>query len=564
MKRTSAIFLWLSLPALAAGQNPPAGGPPPVSESVTVAVTDVEVVVTDSKGRRVPGLAKNDFEVLEDGIPQPITNFYAVSGGRTTLADGAEISLSNPEQKPTEEVPSSLKAKYIIYIDNVNIEPLHRTRIFKSLIAFLEKTIGPNAEGMVITFNRSLKVRQRFTSEKGVLIGVLETIEGEAATGNTIVSNRRDAQQQIFNAQTEGDALNIARNAATEQDHDIQISVDALKSTVTGFAGVEGRKYLIYVSDGLPQIVGEELFELVQRKYGSPAAAMESLTHDRSAGYASVVQAANSQGVTIFALDASGLRSDEGISPENQNLEARSSSFALRQNFQAPLELMSEETGGFAAINTNDATDELGEIAKDFSDFYSLGYRSTRGAVDRPHRIEVRVKKSGLRVRHRSGYMEKTVETRTAEAVTAALYYSRTDNPLKFSIGVGKPKSYQGDTYLVPVKISIPLEGVTLVPEGDDYNGRLYIYFVVLDASQHQSDLQIRPINIKVASKQYESAKKKAYGYDVQLIMIPGGQKLSVAVRDSVSGDVSYAQKSVFVSVLPEATTEKKAEPGKN
>ncbi|HWC65927.1 MAG TPA: hypothetical protein VG777_07585, partial [Thermoanaerobaculia bacterium] len=133
---------------------------PPLSENVTVAVTNVDVVVTDSKGRRVPGLKKEDFRVFEDGIPQPITNFYAVSGGRAILADGTPISLTEAPapQAPAAEIPSALKAKYVIYVDNLNIHPLHRTRVFRSVYDFIDKAIGPNAEGMVVTFNRSLKI----------------------------------------------------------------------------------------------------------------------------------------------------------------------------------------------------------------------------------------------------------------------------------------------------------------------------------------------------------------------------------------------------------------------
>jgi hypothetical protein len=152
--------------------------------------------------------------------------------------------------------------------------------------------------------------------------------------------------------------------------------------------------------------------------------------------------------------------------------------------------------------------------------------------------------------------MEKTVETRTAEEVTAALTYPRSENPLKFTIAVGDPKAYSAENYLVPIRMSIPLENVTLVPDGAQYRGRLYVYFVVLDSDGKQSDLQIRPLEIKVPLKNYDSARTKTYGYDVQLIMIPGAQRLSVAIRDGVSNAVSFAQKGVFISVLP---AEKKA-----
>jgi len=537
---------------LFAQKTPTASELPPLTENVTVAVTNVEVVVTDSKGKRVSGLKKEDFQVLEDGIPQAVTNFYAVSGGRAILADGNAVDLTEAE-KPSApvEVPPALKAKYVIYVDNLNIHPLHRTRVFRSIYDFIDKAIGPNAEGMVVTFNRSLKIRQRFTAEKGLLVGALEQVAGESGGAQTIVQQREDALQKINDVKSQGEAINYAQQIARSMDDDLRASVDGLKTTISGLAGVEGRKILVYVSDGLPQVVGQEFFEAIQKKFQASQAATEQFTFDRTASYLTLVREANAQGVTLYTIDAAGLQADENVSAERGTMDSRPSTFFLRQNYQEPLQTLARETGGIAAINTNDPKRELDEIAKDFSDFYSLGYRSTRGAIDRPHQIEVKLNRSGLRARYRSGYMEKTVETRTAEAVTAAQTYPRTDNPLQFTISVGEPKSYSAENYLVPVRMSIPLENVTMVPDGNDYRGRLYIYFVVLDSDGKQSDLQIRPLEIKVPLKSYDSAKTKTYGYDVQLIMIPGSQRLSVAVRDGVSNAVSYAQKGVFVSILP-------------
>jgi VWFA-related protein len=558
LKNAATLSALLLVPALAAAQQKPEVKPgdfPALSESVTVAVTNLEVVVTDSKGNRKPGLKKGDFQVFEDGIPQALTNFYAVSGGRTTLSDGTEVSLSDGTQtseKAADEIPANLKAKYVIYVDNLNIEPLHRTRVFKSIFPFLDKAIGPNSEGMVVTFNRSLKVRQKFTSDKGILIGALESIMSTSGGGTTMVSQRHDALKQINDAKSEGEAISVARTAARTMDDDLRYSVDGLKTTLNLLAGVEGRKVLIYISDGLPQTVGQELFDTIQTKFRSSSASMEAFTFDRSASYIGIAREANAQGVTLYTIDAAGLQIEEGVKAEYGSSEARPSTFVFQQNYQMPLQMLAKETGGIAAINTNSPDREFNEIARDFSDFYSLGYRSTRGAVDRPHTIEVRLPNhTGLRARYRSGYLEKTVETRTAEAVTAALYYPRTENPLHFAVSVGDPKPYSAENYLVPVRMSIPLQNVTFIPDGDVARGRLFIYFVVLDSEGQQSDLQIRPLDIKIDNKKYDSARKKDYGYDVQLIMIPGAQKLSVAIRDGVSNSVSYTQKGVFVSVLP-------------
>jgi len=348
----------------------------PLSENVTVAVTNVEVVVTDSKGKRVPGLKKEDFRVFEDGIPQALTNFYAVNAGRAILADGSAVSLTEAE-KPSApvEVPAALKAKYIIYVDNLNIHPLHRTRVFRSIYDFIDKAIGPNAEGMVVTFNRSLKVRQRFTSEKGLLVGALEKVAGESGGAQTSVQQREDTLQKINDVKSQGEAINYAQQIARSMDDDLRTTVDGLKTTIDGLAGVEGRKILIYVSDGLPQVVGQEFFDTIQTKFHASQAAAEAFTFDRSASHLTLVQAANAQGVTLYTIDAAGLQADENVSAERGTMDSRPSTFFLRQNYQEPLQTLAHETGGIAAINTNDPKHELDEVAKDFTDFYSLGYR---------------------------------------------------------------------------------------------------------------------------------------------------------------------------------------------
>ena len=205
MKRTGllAAAVLLATPLLA--QKPPE--PPqkpaekplaPVTERVEVAVTNVEVVVTDSKGKRVSGLTRDDFEVSQDGTPQKITNFYAVSGGKVLLEDGKVLALDSPAA--AAELPVDLKARYILFIDNLNIQPQNRNRMFKRLKEFLSANVGPQAEAMVVTYNRSLKVKRKFTSEKGDVLSAIEQTEMETGGGTSQAGERKEALQRINDA----------------------------------------------------------------------------------------------------------------------------------------------------------------------------------------------------------------------------------------------------------------------------------------------------------------------------------------------------------------------------
>ena len=212
-------------------------------------MTNVEVFVTDSKGNRVSGLTRDDFELRQDGVPQKITNFYAVSGGKVLLEDGKVLAVEDSATQ--EDLPVEVKARYLIFIDNLNITAQNRNRMFKSLKLWVAQTVGHNAEAMIVTWNRSLKVRRKFTTEGSDIVALLEKIELETGGGSSVSSDRVDALHRIDDAQSAGEATQIAIQYAQAYRNDLIFSVNALKDTVNGLAGVAGRKILIYVSEGL-------------------------------------------------------------------------------------------------------------------------------------------------------------------------------------------------------------------------------------------------------------------------------------------------------------------------
>jgi VWFA-related protein len=95
MRRVPALYRLIGLfgavsaflSARAAAQTPPV---PPVEDgrlqfTVSVETVTLDVVVTDKKGRFVPGLPRDSFEVLEDGLPQEVSFFTAQFTPVTTL-----------------------------------------------------------------------------------------------------------------------------------------------------------------------------------------------------------------------------------------------------------------------------------------------------------------------------------------------------------------------------------------------------------------------------------------------------------------------------------------------
>jgi Ca-activated chloride channel family protein len=83
------LFAAALLSSLAA-QEPQRPQEPPVDEgrlqfAVSVETVTLDVVVVDKKGRFVPGLVRDSFEVLEDGVPQNLSFFTAQFTPVTTI-----------------------------------------------------------------------------------------------------------------------------------------------------------------------------------------------------------------------------------------------------------------------------------------------------------------------------------------------------------------------------------------------------------------------------------------------------------------------------------------------
>ena len=549
--------------ALKPGETPPERPAGTYVSRESVTVTNIDVVVVDGKGNRVTGLKKSDFIVFEDGLEQPVTNFFAVEQGRMTVVAeeesspppaGAPAAAPAPAPAlPAEAVTvAAPKTRILIFIDNLSLQPGNRNRVFKKLEEWVREAVKGDTEAMIVVWNRSLKIRRKFTNDGRDLSDVLKQIEEESGLGSNRATSRRDVIKDIDRSTSVSEATQSARTYANEYVNDMNFTIEAMKSTITNLAGIEGRKIMIHVSDGLPQAPGAELWKYISEKYRQESTVlMNNFEFDQTPKYISVIQAANAAGVTLYTIDAAGLTVDSNVSAETRGQEQRIDTFVEQNNQTAPLQLMAEETGGEAIINRNDVSGPLKQIEADYTSYYSLGYRSIRTGLDRPHKVEVKLRnKKGLTARARRSYVEKGLETKTTEAVMSGLYFAREENPMAVGLEIGQPVPVQSGNFSVPVRIRIPYSRIAMLPDGKNVRGRLTFYFVVMDALEKKSDLSSQNKTIEIDAKRFEELGKKDFVYDVQMIMIPGRQRLSLAVRDDTTNQTSFLQQNIFVSVF--------------
>ncbi|MES1246026.1 MAG: VWA domain-containing protein [Acidobacteriota bacterium] len=563
--KSSRRILALCLPGLLAGlASVRAQAPTPTAkpadpkqdtyiETVNVSVVNVDVYVTDKSGQRIKGLTKDDFEVTENGKTVAITNFYAVEAGRAMLAEDEPAPAPKPGppgQKPQPpQLPEDQRLRLIVYIDNFNLRPFNRNRVMRELRVFLSQKVTKGDQVMLVTYDRSTHVRQTFTSDTDLINSALLSIEKISAQGVHADSERRDALRQIEESRSATEAEGIARSYSESTFNDLSFSIDALKDLVSSLAGMPGRKAILYVSDGLQMIAGQDVYYAVQSKYGEQSTSMTTaIQYDASRRYTELANQANANRVTFYTIDAAGLRVYSSISAENQTAGQGVYIDSIQiSNLQAPLQMLAEKTGGVAIINRNEVLPALNKVADDFGSYYSLGYTPTHYGDGRYYKIDVKVKKKGLVVRHREGYRDKSFESRMTDGTLAVLNFPFEDNKFGVELDFGQPTAREDGYFLVPVVVKIPLGKLVLVPRDQTQEARLRLYIAAMDEQGGVSDVQQVPLPISIPAADLQAAMGKHYAYSVNLLMRRGDQKVAVGVRDDVAGESSFVSRTLRV-----------------
>jgi VWFA-related protein len=529
-------------------------------EEIAVDIVNVEVYVTDNDDNPVQDLTVDDFSVMEDGRPVEVMNFYAVSKGRpTSLEEPVDEGPVDPLAEPETEVdeltyPTEQRLNLIIYVDNLFIHPLNRNRVFSRLRGFLYDTLRPGDQVMVASYDRSLHIRHPFTIDIDNVSLALDETEKLTGYAQTRELERSEAVQKIYETRSLHKALFEASSFADATRHHAEESLDGLREMLESLAGLPGRKMLIHLSDGLPAVPGQDLYQAVQQNFADQSALAEAMSYDLSQRYVHLIAEANSNRVSFYTIDAAGLRTQSGIGAETRAIASptpvSSAVDSIRtSNLQDTLITMADKTGGQAIFNTNDVSEGLRRVTQDFNNYYSLGYRAPMSDRGRYHDIEVRLlnKQKGWKIRHREGYRDKPVAAQMEDAVNAFFVHGYQVNPHTASVDLGPQTRDSDGNYDVAIRVRIPIEKITFVPRPGIQEAQLSLYFSAIDEKGSQAAVSEMPLELRIPDESMEVAMQDEVGRVINLTMKPGPHKFVVGIRDEISEVRSILGRYVMV-----------------
>ena len=343
-RRYFTVFLSLLFAgALSAGQpsrsDQPARSDQPIGDSI-----HLNVVVTHKSEPPVTGLKQQDFTVLDNNSPRPITSFQAVDGRNSDI-------------------------HVIILIDAVNAP------------------------------------YQAVSYERNQIDKVLRADEGELTHPTELAALTDTGLQMLTGFSTDGNALSASLSKYTVALRSVlrsagfygaaerfQLSLEGLHELMQREAALPGRKVVLCLSPGWPLISGPEV---------------ELSTKERNQFFADIVDFSNSFGrdnLTLYSIDAWGANEPLGREVYWQNFANGISKPGQVNAGDLALQVLATKSGGLV-LNSNDVAGEIQHALADARAYYEISFVPAPGErADQYHQLAVRVAQHGLKARTRQGY----------------------------------------------------------------------------------------------------------------------------------------------------------------
>lgn len=537
-----------------------------------VDIVNVEVLVTDRAGKPVTGLTAADFEVLQDGVPQAITNFRsgAQPAALTEVPDTEDAVHPVVGQTPAADGALSI----LVFVDNASLSNTNRDEMLGHLRGLFESGWpGAGVPVMLASGGRTVRVVQHFTTDSERLLAGLAALRREAFAGGdggvtgfltqvTEGTSLAGSGSEDFGLEDARSSLMTMRSAA-QQAYEVGRSyMGAVATLFDSIAGVPGQKVMLLLSSGLQVRPGEAILQRWEARFGGSqvepgfSASSEASRYSLSSEFRTLLQRANASRVTIVALEGSGRGAAGGAA--DQRLMERDVTVGTTEslNLQQTLASMAQATGGRVLTRNNALGEVVRSSVEDLRGGYSLGFRNPKPDEAGYRSLKVRVKRDGTVLHHREGYLNKTADERMAERSLGALLVGDSTNPLDVSITLRGAKPERGDVFNAEVLAIVPLGGVLLQPRGDVHEGQLSVWVAVQgeDGRITQAPRQLFPI--RLPNSRLLSAQGQSMGCMFQLRLRQGEYRIAAAVRDDYGQIESTALGQVRVSAevpTPEA-----------
>jgi VWFA-related protein len=533
---------------------------------ITTNLVQFDAVVTDKKGQQVTDLRPEEFEVTVDGRRQTITNFsYVVAqpaadaNAPTTAPRAADKSA--PAVPPARMRPGDVRRTIALVVDDLGTSWEDIVYVRQALKKFVDEQMQPGDLVAIMRTSAGMGALQQFTSDRNLLYRAIEHVRWYPS-GRGGVSSFAPVESGMPSLESSGagkDDSGGGRDAAADlEDFRTQMysvgTLGALDFIVRGMGELPGRKSVVLFSGG---------FKIFDRNDpGSGSRVLDQLRR--------LVDQANRAAVVFYTLDARGLPylgltaadSTAGMSSQQlvEQMNRRSGEYF---DTQTGLNFLAAQTGGLFLHDRNDLGGSVRRVLDDQKGYYLIGFRPDESvfpaARGRRHfnNLGVKVKRSGLRVRSRSGFIgvpdseAKPLRATRIEQLVGALAspFASGDVPLRLTSLFGGSRAGGA---VVTSLMHIEMSGVKFTDEPDGWHKAVIDLIALTFGEQGNVVDEInRTETVRVRAEAYDIVRREGLVYQMQVpVKKPGAYQLRIAVRDATTEKLGSASQFIEVPDL--------------
>lgn len=466
-----------------------------------VDLVEVTASVTDENGRAVTDLTIDDFEVRESGRPQQIALF-----DRVTIPLPPPVPEDAPRMPAvaadiaSNDFPENGRA-FVLILDDLPLEASRTPTLRRLARQFVERHAGPDDLMLVLATSGRTDPTQEFTTDKARVLQAIDSVIGFQ-----------------FELPPVAGGWTPILPVPCEREYEAVTMLDTMKALATHLAAVRRRRLTaVFMGAGYtPNPVEPKCPDLVQP--GEKA-----------------IEALQRGNITLYTVSPI----QDGDTPSDGS------------------RLLAESTGGFAGYKPYPATgQEFQRIIQESSHYYLLGYYPTERRGEGEFRsIDVRVRRPGLKVSNRQGYVyrtsrppetpERLPRPRETPSTLAALL----DHPLPtpgLPLRVHAiPLRHTGTTARVQLIVEVTGNGLTFEPRDGQFAERIEFATVAFDQNGVRGLERSSAVNLKLNA----TGRDRVLGSGVRWVSLlelpPGRHDLRVAAH-AVTSDL---RGSVFIDV---------------
>ncbi len=539
---------------------------------VTTSLVQVDAIVTDKSGNPVTNLTAKDFELLQDGKQQTITNLSYVSRTKISVTPPTSPDSAKTDQKGTNIIlppPVSVRQSQFgrvltFVVDDGNCEATQAGMIAAraGLERFVNEQMLPDDSVAIYQTRGGSSLLQQYTSDRARLLAIIRKIRWypplglcNSITGEAYVPAANDETGKPDGGTFESAADKERREAVTDASRSRQVEgvLGVLRFAINGLKNSGGRKILFLMSDSLPTVVGGPANQRVSNSFDE----VRDLTN-----------LANRSSVVINSIDVRGMdvpmlsaQDDPGniktdVQATSKVLDERS---AFDGSRQSGLAFVANETGGKFFRNFNSLEAPIQKVLKSETGYYLIGYQPDDEVFKGKafHRIELKLNRSDLVTTSRAGFYGITDETMLPKARTGdselydALSAPLPNGDLNFSLSAYFANTPAKGNFIHAI---LYFPGKDLVFE-DEPNGLKKVVFdiaaVTLDEKSKVIDDSNQTQTLHIPPSRFEDILKHGLMYSVDVpVKKVGVYTFRTAVRNATAKRIGSSSKTIEIPDL--------------